>query len=106
MTCRIIAFAVCCIIGLGFIAFGIYARGSKKPIGFWAGDKVTDVSDLKAYNCAVSTLYCVFGAILILLGIPMLANILWGIFTTVGVALETIITMAVYATKIEGKYRK
>ena len=106
MTGKIIAFTVCSIIGLGFIVFGIYARGSKKPIGFWAGDKVENVSDIKSYNRAVSTLYCVYGAVLILLGVPMLINLLWALFTTVGVALETIVTMAVYAAKIEGRFRK
>ena len=53
-------------------------------------------------------LWCVFGLILIVLGLPLLKkqNSPFILFSILGVMAEAIVTMAVYVTVIEKKYRK
>ena len=55
-----------------------------------ANADVFEVTDIKKYNHAVAKLFCIFGIVLIVLGIPLLA----------------IIAMVVYSLVIEKKYKK
>ena len=93
--------------GCIFFALGIYAFVSKKPVGFYANIKEPPkVTDIRAYNRAVGTLWTVCGALFILLGLPLLAGqnsplVLISIF---GVVFECIALIAVYVC-IEQKYR-
>lgn len=98
--------------GISFIVLGIYNYNSKKnvPFGFWADSKVStfSVTDVNSYNKALGKLWCVFGIVFILLGIPLLygQNSPYIMISVLGVLLEIIITMIVYILKIENKYRK
>lgn len=104
----IIGFLIWTIMGVMFLAFGIYSLLSKKAVGFWANAKTMDVADVKAYNRAMAKLWFVFGIVFILLGLPLLAgqNSPLVFVSVIGVMLESIVTMAVYTTVIEKKYRK
>lgn len=105
-----ISFLIWLFIGLSFIILGIYAFNAKKEVafGFWANAEVFPVNNVKSYNCAMGKLWCVFGLILIVLGLPLLKkqNSPFILFSILGVMAEAIVTMAVYVTVIEKKYRK
>lgn len=81
---------------------------SAKPFGFWANAEVAQMRDVKGYNRALGKLWCVFGVLLILIGLPILlgeksAGV---IITILGTMLLSIGTMVVYVVVIEPKYRK
>lgn len=104
------AFAIWLLISVAFIILGIYACVSKKEVafGFWANAETFPVNDVKAYNHAVGKLWCVFGVVFAILGIPLLKgqNSPFIIISILGIMLEAIIAMVVYTTVIEKKYRK
>jgi len=98
------------IFSMFFIFLGIRAILSKKEtaFGFWANAKMFPVNNVKAYNRAVGILWCIFGIIFALLGLPLLAgqNSPYIIISIIGCMAEAIITMVIYVTVIEKKYRK
>lgn len=102
----IIGFVICCITGGILIGVGIFALFAKKPVHFWAGDRCAEVSDIQGYNRVMAKFYFVLGAVLILLCTPLLIDEIWGLFSVIGVAIEFIVAAAVYAVKIEGKYKR
>ena len=108
MKGTIIAFAIWSIVGCAVIGFGIYAFFSKKAMGFWANAEPAEVTDAKKYNAAVGKLFCTYGVIFILLGLPLLSgqNSAWSLLSVVGVVAESIGAMIVYSIVIEEKYRK
>ena len=63
---RIMAYIIWAILGVFFIAMGIYDINSKKekPFGFWANADVAPIEDVKGYNRALGILvriwYCVY----------------------------------------------
>ena len=71
---RFIAFTIWGIIGLLFIVMGIYEFHSKKakPFGFWANAEVAPIEDVKGYNRALGILWCVYGVLFTLIGLPLL----------------------------------
>lgn len=105
-----LAFIVWLALGVAFIVLGIYAILSKKEVafGFWANAKMFPVQDIKGYNHAVGKLWCVFGIIFALLGIPFLPgqNTGYIIISILGCMAEAIVAMVVYVTIIEKKYRR
>ena len=108
MNGSILGFLIWSAIGFLFVCLAIYACFSKKPVGFWANADVFEVSDIKKYNHAVAKLFCIFGIVLIILGIPLLAgqNSGWILLSVAGVMIESIVAMAVYSLVIEKKYKK
>lgn len=108
MTGTIIAFAAWCVMGCVFICMGIYSLFAKKAVGFWANAKVFEVTDIKKYNAAAAKLFCAYGIVFILLGLPLLSgqNSVWIIFSMIGVMAETVAAMVIYTIVIEKKYRK
>lgn len=108
MDDKIIGFIIWSAMGGMFICLGIYSYFSKRVMGFWANAKVFEVSDIKKYNHAVAKLFCIFGIVLIILGIPLLAgqNSAWILLSVVGIMIESIVAMAVYTLVIEKKYKK
>lgn len=103
-----IVFFMWVLFGLAFIGLGIYIANADKAFNSWANVKTTiDVSDVKLYNKAVSKIWCIFGAIFIFLGLPLLAgqNSFLIIFTILGIFLECIFLM-ISLRKVEIKYRK
>lgn len=105
-----LAFVIWIIAGVLFICLGIYDILSKKakPFGFWANAETPPVKDAKAYNRALGKLWCGYGAIFILLGIPLLPgqSSAGVIITILGTLLEAIAAMVIYVTVIEPKHRK
>ncbi len=108
----LIAFMVWTIIGVLFIVIGIYDMNSKKekPFGFWANAEVGPIEDVKGYNRALGILWCVYGILFILVGLPLLIldeqNSGLIIIPVVGAMLISIGAMIVYSVGIESKYRK
>lgn len=107
MTGQIIGFIIWGFMGLIFICLGVYSLFSKKPMGFWANAQMFEVTDIKKYNSAVAKLFCGFGFVFILLGLPLLAgqNSAWILLSVLGVMLEVIAMMVIYVTVIEKKYK-
>lgn len=105
-----LAFGIWCLISGLFILLGIYSFLSKKEVafGFWANAETFPVNDIKAYNRAMGKLWCVFGVVLAVLGLPLLKgqNTAFILLSVLGVMAEAIITMGVYTIIIEKKYRK
>ncbi len=102
------AFIIWAIIGLIFVGLGVLAFFSKKPMGFWANAEMFQVSDTKRYNHTMGIMWCIFGLVFILLGLPLLAgeNSPYIMLSVVGVMLEVIVFMVIYVLVIEKKYRK
>lgn len=105
-----IAFIIWLIVSLFFVVWGFitYFSKSTKPFGFWANAAVAEMKDVKAYNRALGKLWCVYGVLLALLGIPLLGgqNSAGPILTMLGTMLISIGAMVVYVVVIEAKYRK
>ena len=95
-------------VGVLMIGMGICALFSKKPVNFWANANIGEVNHCKRYNCAVAKLFCLYGIVFIVLGIPLLAgqNSAWIFLSVVGVMIESIMAMVVYTLVIEKKYKK
>lgn len=74
---------------LHFIGIGISAFGLKEPMGFWANSKMFEVTDVKKYNHAVGKMWIVFGVVMIVLGLPLLAgqNSPMAFITIVGISI-------------------
>ena len=104
-----VGFVIWMLCSVVMVAFGIYAFFSKRimPFGFWANAKVFEVRDVRAYNRAVGKLWCVFGFVFALLGLPLLTgeNSPYIILSIMGCMVEAIGAMVVYVTVIEKKYR-
>jgi len=102
------AFMIWSLVGLGFTVMGICTLFAKKPVGFWANEKMFEVTDVKRYNHAAGRLWILFGVIFSLLGIPLLKGQNSGaaLLPVLGAMLEVIVFMAVYLQVIEKKYRK
>ena len=112
MQGRLIAFIIWAIMGLFFIVMGICDFNSKKakPFGFWANAEVVPIEDVKGYNRALGILWCVYGVLFILVGLPLLVlnegNKALLVIPLVGTMFISIGAMAVYTVCIEAKYRK
>ena len=102
------AFLVWSLAGCALIGLGLYALFAKKAIGFWANVKMFPVTDVKKYNRAMAKLFCIFGFVFILLGIPLLSeqDTAWVMLSSLGVMGEVIVAMAVYTIGIEKRYKK
>lgn len=105
-----VAFVIWTVIGVAFIGWGIYLILSKKASasGFWANANTPPMEDVRGYNRAVGKLWIVFGAVLIVLGLPLLAeqNSALIMIPILGIMMESIGAMVVYTIVIEKKYRK
>ena len=108
MDGAVLGFIIWCLCGGFFIVLGIYALFSKKAMGFWTGEEVTGVSDIKKYNRAMAKLFCIYGIVLVLLGIPLLGgqNSAGLVIPILGTMFISIIMMAVYLVVIERRYKK
>ena len=93
---------------LVLLGIGIWSWKSDKTIGFYAGVKPPEVSDIRKYNRAVAILWFAYAAAFEVLGLPLLflkrnsAGFVWSIL---GVVAITIALMIVY-NRILAKYRK
>lgn len=96
------AFIIWCIISCLFIGIGISCLFAKRAVGFWANSKVPEIKDVKKYNRAMCIFWILFGAIMMLLGLPLLAgqNSALALISCGGVVMEIIISMIVYTLYI------
>ena len=105
-----IAFIIWAALGVFFVVMGIYDMTSKKekPFGFWANAEVTPIEDVKGYNRALGKLWCVYGVLFMLIGLPLLDEQNSGliIITMLGAMFISIGAMVVYVVGIESKYCK
>lgn len=110
MEGRLIAFVIWVIIGVLFIVMGSYDFNSKKakPFGFWANAEVAPIEDVKGYNRALGILWCVYGILFTLIGLPLLDGLNSGliIIPILGAMLISIAAMVAYVVGIEPKCRK
>lgn len=109
MTPGIYAFSAFALIGLFFLILGLRCRHSEKPSGFWANAEQFEVTDVRAYNKAMSKLWFIAAVLYTALGLPLLtpANILLVILVSViGCMIVSIGIMIFFTTIIEPKYRK
>lgn len=110
MEGRLIAFVIWSILSVLFIGMGIYDLNFKKakPFGFWANAEMTSIEDVKGYNRALGKLWCVYGVLLMVIGLPLLDGQNSGLIfiSIMGAMLISIATMVVYVVGIEPKYRK
>ena len=108
MTGVVIGFIIWSIVGCFFIGIGIRSFFSKKPVQFWANAEMFEVTDVKKYNASVGGLFCAFGVVLIILGLPLLCgqNSPWIFLSVFGVLMECIVAMIIYTVVIEKKYKK
>ena len=108
----LLAFIIWAIVGVAFIVMGIYDMNSKKekPLGFWANAEVGSIENVKGYNCALGKMFCVYGILFVLIGLPLLLlnekNEGLIMIPMVGTMIISIGTMVVYSIGIEAKYRK
>lgn len=67
-----------------------------------------EITDLKKYNRATGSLFCIFGIVFIISGIPMMEgqNSAMILISILGVMFEVIAAMIVYTLVIEKKYKK
>lgn len=107
---RVLAFIIWAIMGVLFVVMGIYCIKSKKAkaFGFWANAEVIPVEDVKGYNRALGKLWCVYGILFTIIGLPLLSGENSGmmIITMLGTMFITIGAMVAYVVGIESKYRK
>lgn len=107
MGTNVIGFILWLLVGIFFIGNGLACFKAKKATGFWANAKTAPMEDIKSYNRAMGKLWCVYGGVFIVLGIPLLMKSgIWVMASVVGVMAETIAIMIIYTVKIEPKYRK
>lgn len=107
MTGGLVGFIICGLVGCLFIVLGICSARSKTPAGFWANVETFEVTDVDRYNHAVARLFCAFGVVLILMGIPLLfGKDAWVLLSVLGCMIMVIVLMAVYILVIEKKYKK
>lgn len=106
------AFVIWTLVGIVFIVMGIYDMNSKKvkPFGFWANTEVGPIEDVKAYNRALGRLWCVYGVLFVLIGLPLLIlneqNAGLIAIPIVGTMSISIGAMVIYTIGIDAKYRK
>ena len=107
---RVLAFIIWAIIGVLVVVMGIYCLNSKKakPFGFWANAEVGAVENVNGYNRALGILWCVYGGLFIVIGLPLLDGQNSGliIISMLGAVFISIAAMVAYTVGIEPKYRK
>lgn len=108
----VIAFIIWAILSFGFIGYGIYLMCSNRevPVGFWANVKEPpQVTDVKAYHMALGKLWCGYGTVFLLLGLPFLLckqNSVGFIITILGTCWASIGLAIIYSIGILNKYQK
>ena len=76
----------------------------------WANAEVEPIDDVKGYNRALGVLWCVYGVLFTVIGLPLLMldgeNMGLIFIPMVGAMFISIGAMAVYTVGIESRYRK
>lgn len=103
-------FVIWAAVGVFFVGMGMYDMHLKKTkaFGFWANAKTVSIENVEGYNRALGKLWCVFGILFILIGLPLLKGQNAGllIISVLGAMFISIAAMVAYTVGIEPKYRK
>lgn len=101
-----LGFVIWVICSLLFVGIGIRCFFAKTAVGFWAGIREPEVSDVSGYNRAVGYLWIGFGIYFILTGIPLLLGGIGLIITVtmLGSIIGCIGLMMIYTIGITRKY--
>jgi hypothetical protein len=93
--------------GLLLAGIGVRAFFAEKPVGFFANAEPPEVADVKKYNRATGWLIIALGAVVILLGLPLLipGGEWWMLLCIPVLMVSVIAAMVVYTLGIERKYR-
>ena len=104
---KIIYFLSILACSLAFIAFSIYAFLSKKPINFWAGEKISSnlVTDIKKYNRANGLMWLIYGICWTLAAIIGLFSIEISAGITI-ILCASIVIMIIINSRTRKKYFK
>ncbi len=100
-------FFIWMMVGIVFILIGLKCFKKETPVRVWSNEpEEVRVEDIKAYNAKVGKIWCVYGILFIVLGIPLLMgqNSPWIFLSVLGVVFETIFLMIFYL-RIEDQYR-
>ncbi len=94
---------------LCLMAFGIYALKTKKPVNFWAGDKVPPekVTDIKKYNRANGLMWIIYGILWIVCSIIPFFNEFVAGMICLGLGVGGVpVLIVIYTCIIKKKYFK
>lgn len=104
---NVILFVSCMICGAIFLGLGVYAAKSKTPMNFWSGAAVPSesITDIPAYNRAMSRLWGGYSAVWFISGLaglwrPVAATVLMCVLGAAGA-----VVMVLVYKRIEKKYR-
>ncbi|MCR5188860.1 MAG: hypothetical protein K6C97_07980 [Treponema sp.] len=102
---NILTFFITLFCALVFIALTVWCYKSKKPVNFWAGDKISAnrVSDVKKYNRANGLMWLIYSFFWIAAAIVSLFNVkIAGI--CIGICCAGIIVLIIIYLNISKKY--
>ncbi len=99
-----VAILVCALL---FLAISIYAFLSKKPINFWAGEKISvkQVTDVKMYNRANGIMWLIYGICWLIAAVIGLFSIRISVIIVVALCVGIVILILIYL-KIRRQYFK
>ncbi len=100
----IIGFVIWSIVSLVLLVIGILAWRSGTPVGFFAGVKPPEVSNVRKYNRSVAVLWFSYAILFELLGLPLLflkQNPAGFLLSIAGVVIISIALMLVYNRILE-----
>ena len=95
-------FCALCLMGFGF-----YALKTKKPINFWAGDKIPPekVTDIKKYNRANAIMWITYGALWISCSVITFYNTFTAGMVCLGLGVGGLpVLICIYSFIIKKKY--
>lgn len=92
---------------LCLMSFGIYALKTKKPVNFWAGDKIPPekITDIKKYNRANGIMWISYGALWISCSIITFFNVFAAGMVCLGLGVGGLpVLIILYTCVIKKKY--
>lgn len=102
------AFAIWSAVSVMIIIIGIVTMRMKKPAGFFANVPAPEkVTDTKAYNRSLGTLFICYGILVCLCGLPLLKQKPGAliIITMLGTVFSTLALILIYTGVIAPKYK-
>ena len=103
-----VGFVIWSLVFLVLLGIGVWSLRSGKAVGFYAGTKPPEVTDVRGYNRSVAVLWFVYAGLFELLGLPLLflkQNSAGFLGSVAGVPLITIALIIVY-NRILRKYER
>ena len=103
----IAGFLIWTVVSLILLVIGILAWKSERAVGFYAGVKPPEVTDVRQYNRSVAVMWFAYAVLFELLGLPFLflrQNSAGFLLSILGVPFITIALLVVYH-RILAKYR-